>query len=174
MGIEKIVDIILSFLNDILPFFVVKTWQESVVLRFGKVHRTRAPGIYLKIPFVDEPINTIVVTTTIETPAQTLVTADGQDVTLRSVIKYRISDVVAYTTEIYDATDAVMDFTQGSIMREVNTHSYDECRAVESVSATITKKVRAEVKKYGIHIEHITLTNFIKTRNFRIFKDDQE
>lgn len=174
MGIEKIVDIILSFLNDILPFFVVKTWQESVVLRFGKVHRMRGPGIYLKIPFVDEPLNTAIVTTTIETPAQTLVTSDGQDVTLRSVIKYRISDVVAYTTEIYDATDAVMDFTQGSIMREVNTHTYDECRAVEAVSATITKKVRSEVKKYGIYIEQITLTNFIRTRNFRIFKDDTE
>ena len=171
MGLDKILELIIEWIEKLLPFFIVKTWQKAVILRLGKIQRTCDPGFHWRIPFVDENINLIVVTTTMETSAQTLVTADGQDVTLQAVIKYSISDVVAYSTDIYDATDAIMDFTMGTIMREVNNHTYDECRDVEAVSNTISKKVRAEVKKYGIHIDQITLTNFIKTRNYRIFRD---
>lgn len=174
MGLEKIFELIIEWIMEILPFYVVKTWQKGVILRFGKVHCVHDPGIHFKIPFVDEPINLIVVTTTIETPAQTLVTSDGMDVTVQAVVKYSISDAAAFSTEIYDATDAIMDFTQGHIMREINNHTYQECRDVDMVSNTITKKVRAEVKKYGIYIDQVTLTNFIKTRNFRIFKDSAE
>lgn len=173
MGLEKIIDFILQFLTDFLPFYVCKAWQKGVVLRFGKVHRIQDPGIHFKIPFVDDIINQIVVTTTIETPVQSLVTKDGQEVTTKSVIKYSISDCILYTTEIYDATDAISDFTQGHIMDQVNNHDYAECRDTGALSNVISKKVRAEVRKYGIHIEQITVTNFIKTHNFRLFNDTE-
>jgi len=174
MGIEKIIDFIFQFLNDFLPFFIVKDWEKSVVLRFGKVNRVRASGAHWKIPFAEEPITYSVVTTTMETPVQTLVTQDGQDVTAKAVVKYSLSDVVAHTIQIYDATDAIVDITQGHIMNEINTHSYDECRDTLSLSNTITKRVRNEVKRYGVYIEQITLTNFIKTTNFRLFQDSTE
>lgn len=171
MGLEKILDFILEFINDFLPFFIVKEWQKSVVLRFGKVHRVKEKGLYLKWPFIETPFTHVVVTTTIETPVQSVVTSDGFEVTTKAIIKYNISDVVAHTTQIFDAADALIDFTQGHIMNEINTHSYEECRDTLTLSNTITKKVRNEVKKYGVYVDQITLTNFIKTRNIRLFTD---
>ncbi len=79
--------------------------------------------------------------------------------------------VVKMTTEIYDCTDAIIDLAEGHIMNEVNNATYEECRDTLSLSNTITKKVRNEVKRYGVAIEQITLTSFIKTRNYRLFND---
>lgn len=174
MGLEKLIDIIFEFILDILPCFIVKEWEKAVVLRNGKLHRVREKGIYWKFPFFEEPLKYVVVTTTMETPVQTLITSDDQDVTIKAVVKYSLNDVVAHTTQIYDAADAIVDSCQAVIMWEVNSHTYAECRDTSEMSHTITKKARAEVKRYGVYIEQITLTNFIKTRNFRIFKDAAE
>lgn len=171
MGLERIIEFIFEFIADILPFYVVDVYEKSVVLRFGKVHRIREQGFWWKIPFADKPINYTVVTTTIETPVQSLVTKDDKEVSIKSVVKYNISDVEIHTTSIYDATDAICDLTQGHIMNECNNLTYDECRDTLSLSNIITKKVRNEVKKYGIYIEQITLTNFIKTTNVRLFNE---
>lgn len=171
MGLEKIIDFILQFLNDFLPFFTTKEWQETVVLRFGQIHRVQKKGFHFKIPFFDEPIHYSVVTTTMGTLAQTLVTNDNIEVTVKSVIKYRIADVVKHTTEIYDASDAIIDLTEGHIMNQVNIRTYEECRDTLIISNEITKKVRNEVKRYGVEIENITLTNFVKTRNYRLFNE---
>lgn len=171
MGIERIIDFILQFITDFLPFFVVDVYERSVVLRFGKVHRIKDGGFWWKIPFADKPVTYTVVTTTIETPVQSLVTKDDKEVSIKAVVKYNINDVETHTTSIYDATDAIVDLTQGHIMNECNNLTYDECRDTLSLSASITKKVRNEVKRYGIYIEQITLTNFIKTRNIRLFNE---
>lgn len=171
LGIEKIVDLILDFLWDLLPFYVVNEWQQVVVLRFGKLHRVRAKGIHWIIPYVEEAVTYNTITTTMETSAQTIVTIDGVEITTQSVIKYSIDDVVKYTTEIYDAIDAIIDITQGHVANQVNTHTYEECRDTAALSNEIAKKVRNEVKRYGVAIEAVTLVNFVKTRNYRLFNE---
>jgi regulator of protease activity HflC (stomatin/prohibitin superfamily) len=172
MGFEKIIDFILQFLKDFLPFFVVKQYEKAVVYRFGKVHKIRGEGFWLKIPFVDDPTHYIYITTTLETPIQTLMTKDNKGITVKTIIKYNLFDVELHSTTIYDAVDALSDITQGHIMHEANSLTYEECKDTAQLGNTIAKKVRSDVKKYGITIEQITLTNFIETRNYRLFNDN--
>ena len=141
------------------------------MLRFGKAITVHDPGIHFKIPFVDEPFNIVVITTTMETPVQSIITSDGQDVSITAVVKYSITDPMAHTTLIYDSTDAISDIAQGYIVAEVNGHTYQECRDTLAISAAVTKGTRREVKKYGVYIEQITINNFIKTYNLRHFND---
>lgn len=174
MGFEKIIDFLLSLIEDILPCFTVKAWQETAVLRFGRYHRSKGPGLYWKFPFFDNPVPYSVVTTTITTKAQTVLTKDGKSITIRQVIKYKIIDVKLMTTEIYDADDAILDLAQGLTMNQVNGMTFSECANVVSISNDLTKKLRNEVKKYGIYIEQQTITDFIETRNYRLFNDSAE
>lgn len=173
MGLEKIIDFIIEFIADFMPFFVVAEFEKTVVLRFGIIHRTKDKGFHWKIPFADNPMSYTVVTTTMETPVQSLVTKDNIGVSIKAVIKYYISDVVIHTTSIYDAADAISDITQGHIANEVSCLTYEECRDTTTLGNTIAKKARAEVKRYGIYIEQVTLTNFIKTHNVRLFNDTE-
>lgn len=171
MGFEKLIDFIISLLSDFMPFYVVNVYEKAVVLRFGRIYRIKDQGFYWKIPFVDNPLYTIFVTTTIETPVQTLSTKDGKTVSVKSVVKYNIQDVQIYTESIYDATDAIVDLAQGHIMTSVNTADFSECQDITTLSNTLTKKLRNEVKKYGIYIEQQTVTNFIETSNIRLFNE---
>lgn len=171
MGLEKIIDFILQFLKDFLPFFVVKQYEKAIVYRFGKIYKLRDEGFWLKIPFVDDPETHIHITTTLATPVQTVITKDGKAVSIKAVIKYNIFDVTMYASSIYDAVDALSDITQGFIMLAVNNQTYEECRDVDELSNTISIKTRAAAKKNGIGVEQVTLTNFIETRNYRLFNE---
>lgn len=172
MGLDKLLDFILQFLADILPWHVTKVYEQSVMLRFGRVHRVVGPGICWKIPFVDRPEVNVTVTTTIATPVQTLYTSDEKMVTVAAVVKYSIKDVVKYVTTIYDEADAISDLAQGQIMQAVNGTTMYDCRDLNTMSQAMTKRLRAEVRKYGIDVETITLTNLVETRNYRVFKDE--
>ena len=183
MGFDKLIDFVINFIADFLPVFVVKAWQKSVVLRSGKLrykilwafkyNPIKGPGIYLKVPFLWDPVTHDVVTTTTTTTPQTVKTKDGKSVTVQLTIKYNISDVEAYTTTIYDAEDAILDIAKGEAMRLINDTDLADCSDITSLSNDITKQLKNKVKKYGIQIEQATLTDFIETRNYRLFGVDR-
>lgn len=172
LGIDRIVDFIIEKVEEAIPCFTVNAWERAAVLRNGVVHRIRGPGLHWKISFFENPNIISVVTTTMDTPIQTLTTSDKKAVSISAVVKYNIFDVEKYTTEIYDAIDALSDITQGHIMTESHVMTYDECRDTGTFSNTLTKKVRNDVKKYGIGIEQITIANFIETRNYRLLNEN--
>src|SRR6266403_2122844 len=37
-----------------VSLLMAKQWEKAVVLRFGKLHAVRGPGLFAIIPFVDE------------------------------------------------------------------------------------------------------------------------
>lgn len=180
MGFEKLIDFLFEVLDDLLPWFITKEYEQTVVLRLGKIRRkwlwfnynpVKNKGFHFKIPFADQPLTYVVVPTTVETDAQTILTLDKKEVTVRCIIKYEIFDVVLMTTDIYDSIDALQDITQGHIMNEINKATYLDCSNTAELSNTVTKKVRTEAKKYGITVLQVTLTNFVQTRNYRLFNE---
>lgn len=170
-GIDKLVDVALEFLGDVLPWKIVNMYDEAVLLRFGKTYKVLKPGFHWKIPFVDNPMVVTVVTSTLSIPVQSVITNDQKEVAVKAVVKYSIKDVVAYSENIYDAKDAISDLTQGFIAEVVNSKSWEECRDTKKLSQNITTRVRAGVKKYGIDVEAVTITDFVKTPSFRMFGD---
>jgi len=171
MGLEKIIDFILSLFWDFWPLFKVQVYQKCVVLRNGKIYRVVGDGLWWKLPFIDEPNHYTVVTTTIATKAQTVRTKDGKNITIRSIIKYSINDVALHIESINDSDDAIIDFAQGHTMTKISSLDYSECSDISAISSELTKKLRNEVKKYGIYIEQQTITDFVETRNYRLYND---
>lgn len=169
---DKLIDLIVEFIEDILPFTVIDIYDRGVMLRFGKTHRILLPGFHWKIPFVDKPLPTTVVTRTEGTLPQSLVLADGTEIVVKAVIKFNIDDIQKYTEDIVDQSDAIMDITQGRIMQALNGLDYEDCRDVSALSHSITIAVRREVRKYGIYIENITITDLVASQSMRIFLDN--
>ena len=50
--LDKLVDLLVRFGMDMLPFVIVEQWNGSVQLRFGKFIKVLYPGIHFKIPFL--------------------------------------------------------------------------------------------------------------------------
>jgi regulator of protease activity HflC (stomatin/prohibitin superfamily) len=91
--LDKLLDFIITFINDILPFKIVDQWEQGVHLRFGKFHKVVYPGLNCKIPFFDQVWVVPVITQTVNLKPQTVTTLDEKSVVLTSIVRYHIEDV---------------------------------------------------------------------------------
>ena len=168
--LDKLIDFLLQFLEQLLPFKVINQTDEGVRLRFGKFKNVLKPGIHFKIPFGDEILSHSVLWTTYSVPAQSLTTKDGKDVVVKLVIKYRIVDIQTFLLEVWDAIDAISDMTQGISFDIVKEKTWDELHTLD-LKPLVTRKARVEAKRWGIEIETVTLSDLAKIRSIRLLND---
>lgn len=167
---DKLIDIIVQWINDILPMVIIPSYEEGVRLSFGKFKKVLGPGLHFKLPFVDEIVRHHVVVTTLSLPAQSLYTLDKQNFVVKGVIKYKIADVKTFLLEVYDAQDALSDITLSIIKNIIVSLPAEKCIDPE-LDSLLTKKVRVEAKKWGVEIQQVTLTDVAPIRSFRLIND---
>lgn len=167
---DKLIDVLIEWWNHILPFIIIRDYEEAVLLRFGRFNKVMLPGIHFKLPFFDEVIDQHVVITTLSLDAQSLYTKDKQNIVVKAVIKYKISDVKIFLLEVFDAQDALSDMSQSIIKNVIMSMTMDECTDSE-LDNTLTKKVRVEARKWGVDIQQVTLTDLAPIRSFRFIND---
>ena len=167
---DKLIEIISNWWLQITPIIIIRDYEEAVLLRFGKFKSVLKPGMHFKIPMFDEVIDQHVVVTTLSLDAQSLYTRDKQNIVVKAVIKYKISDVKVFLLEIYDAQDALSDMSQGIIKNVIMSMSMDECTDSE-LDNTLTKKVRVEARKWGVEVQQVTLTDLAPIRSYRLIND---
>jgi len=167
---DKLVDLVVQWIEQLLPVVIIPSYEEGVRLSFGKFRKVLHPGIHFKIPFFDEILRQHVVVTTISLPAQSLYTIDKQNFVVKGVIKYKISDVKTFLLEVYDAKDALSDMTMSIIKNIVISIPAEKCIDPE-LDSLLTKKARVEAKKWGVDIQQVTLTDVAPIRSYRLIND---
>lgn len=167
---DKLVELIIQWIEQLLPVVIIPSYEEGVRLSFGKFKKVLHPGIHFKIPFFDEILRQHVVVTTISLPAQSLYTIDKQNFVVKGVIKYKISDVKTFLLEVYDAKDALSDMTMSIIKNIVISIPAEKCIDPE-LDTLLTKKARVEAKKWGVEIQQVTLTDVAPIRSYRMIND---
>lgn len=168
--LDKLIDFILGLFDQINPFFIVNQYQKAVILRNGKFLKVLEKGLHLKYPFIDEIIKQHTIITTLTLPSQSLVTKDGFDVVIKAIVKYRVLDVKVFCLEIFDNIDAISDISQGIIKTNIMSNDWSFCKDNE-LDNLLSKKIRAEVKKYGVEIEQVTLTDIAKIRTIKLINE---
>jgi len=166
---DKLVDLLVRFSMDILPFVIVEQWNGAVQLRYGKFIKVLYPGIHFKIPFFDSIIECPVITQSVNLPSQTLTTLDDESIVLKSIIRYKVSNIQTYLLGVMHANDVLIDTTQGMIRDVVELTTWDD---LVDVNEIITNKVKDYVVKWGIEVEAVTITDLGIVKSFRIFGDE--
>lgn len=169
---DKLIDWLTSVINDLVPFFIVKEYEEALQLSGGKFKRKVEAGFYRKIPFYDEVMRQHITMTTLNLPAQSLVTKDHKNIVVKAVVKYKITDIKVFLLEVYDSVDAISDVSQGIIKNVIMPVPWEQCKDLE-IDNTITKKVRNELKKFGVYIEAVTLTSIAEMRTIRLINQNE-
>lgn len=166
---DKLVDLLVRFGRDMLPFVIIEQWNGAVQLRFGKWVRDLSGGIYFKIPFFDSIIETPVITQSVNLPSQTLTTLDEESIVLKSIIRYRVNNIRTYLLNVMHANDVLIDTTQGIIRDVVEMTTWND---LVDVNSQITNEVKEFVIKWGIEVEAVTITDLGIVKSFRIFGDE--
>ena len=166
---DKLVDLLVRFSMDILPFVIVEQWNGAVQLRCGKFIKVLSPGIHFKIPFFDSIIECPVITQSVNLPSQTLTTLDDESIVLKSIIRYKVSNIQTYLLSVMHANDVLIDTTQGIIRDVVERTTWND---LVDVNETITNEVKEYVVRWGIEVEAVTITDLGIVKSFRIFGDE--
>jgi regulator of protease activity HflC (stomatin/prohibitin superfamily) len=165
--LDKLLEILLQFLDDILPFTVVDHYDRGVRLRLGKPKGQLEPGFHWKWPFADKVLSHMVKTKTINLIEQTITTKDKQSIVIKAVVKYEVCDVETLLLEVNDPVDALADMVQGIIRDKIMVKDWSECND-DKLTAEISRAAKAEAKKWGLTILQITLTDLALMRSIRI------
>lgn len=165
---DKLIDLIVTFIHDILPFKIVDQWEEGVHLRFGKFLRVVKPGLKWKISFFDQIITTPVITQTVNLSPQTVTTLDEKSIVLSSIVRYHIHDVQKYLLGVMHANDVLVDTTQGIIRDMVENTNWEE---LVDLTKIVTPEVNQQVEKWGITVEQVSFPDLGQIVTYRVMSD---
>ena len=100
VGIEAIVAMLLAALLVLSSTHIALSWEKVVVLRFGKFSRSKGPGLYFTIPFIEQ--------TALKADQRIMVTGFGAEETLTSDLVPINVDAVLFWM-VWDAEKACLE-----------------------------------------------------------------
>ncbi len=165
---DKLIDLIVTFIHDILPWKIVDQWEAGVHLRTGKFYRSVSPGLNWKIPFFDKIWVTPVITQTVNLSPQTLTTLDERSVVLTSIVRYHVFNVQSFLLNVMHANDVLVDTTQGIIRDIVETTNWNDLVDLTNI---VTPEVNEEVVKWGIKVETVKFPDLGEIKTYRLMTD---
>ena len=119
LGLAGLIMVGLLVLLAILTVFALKLaqqWEKVVVLRLGKLHAIRGPGLFLIVPVVDEIAQWIdqrIQTT--EFNAEQALTRDAVPANIDAILFWQVHDVQRAALEITDYRSAILRVAQTSL-----------------------------------------------------------
>ncbi len=116
LQIAIIVVIVLVLLVVARSLRVAAEWQRAVILRLGRFHKVKGPGIYLVFPVVDRVAQVVdlrIQTTTIT--AEQALTRDTVAVGVDAIVFWQVDDAQAAAVNIANYREAIERVAQTSL-----------------------------------------------------------
>jgi regulator of protease activity HflC (stomatin/prohibitin superfamily) len=133
--------------------FVVKQWQRTAVLRFGKINRMAEPGLNFRIPFIETLYPVDMRMQSIRLDKQFTITRDNISVGIDAVVFMKVEDPQKTIVAIEDYKDGVMKYTQTSMRDIIGKYKLDQLlENREEVATALERKVDELSKGWGVDI----------------------
>lgn len=137
---------------------VAAQWERGVVLRLGKFHTIRGPGILYIIPFIDNVRFVDLRLLTLNIPSQQVITKDNVPAAIDGVLFYLVSDPGKAVIEIQDYAFAIAQYAQAALRDVVGGLSLDELLSErEQIQQRIAEVVEQRISNWGLHMDSIRL-----------------
>lgn len=165
---DKLVDVLLQWLDLFAFVRIVHTYEKAVVLRLGRYHRTLEPGWHFVLPFrIEETLHEHVVPTTTNLAPQSLTTADDVSVVCAAVVTWQVRNVRKILLECEGKEQVMLDACAGVIAQHVTGATWRDL-TTDEFARTVTSDVRSRAKKWGIRVIQVQFTDVAKCRAYRL------
>ncbi|MBC8465413.1 slipin family protein, partial [bacterium] len=71
---------------------VIPEYERAVIFRLGRLSKTKGPGLFILIPFIDKMVKISLRLETRDVPPQDIITKDNVSVQVNAVIYFRVMD----------------------------------------------------------------------------------
>lgn len=170
---EWIKDTVNQFADYIKPWTLVNQYEEAIILRFGKYHRTLKPGLHPKWPLAEYHISAQVKEETIEGKAINITTADGKTISMSGIVTYDVEDIRKF---LLDNNDSVSNL--GHIIRAKMSEHLEDVRWEDIKKKTTRNAVRrlltTEALDLGVKVKDFDFGDKCEIRAYKFFTDGEK
>jgi len=172
MAILSEISELFSCVLRIIPrIFLVNPDEAGVRVTLGTRITEMSPGWYIWWPLIQycEAIKTK--TQVKDLRAQSVWTADRQEMTVSGAIRYKVSNAKKAILEVWDYDANVQALALGIIQRYVGHCNLDDLDRGD-LEKEIIKGLREESQGWGLRIEFVYITDIGRTQNFRVLLNE--
>jgi regulator of protease activity HflC (stomatin/prohibitin superfamily) len=139
----------------------VNEWERAVVLRFGRFHRVKGPGLFVLVPLADRVAQTVDLRIRVtDFAAQETLTGDSVTVTVDAICFWLVWDPEKAALEVEDYRDAVILSAKTALRNSVSSHDLSTfLEHGEVIQKQIQEEVDRKTTEWGITIQHIEITD---------------
>jgi regulator of protease activity HflC (stomatin/prohibitin superfamily) len=157
-----VVLIILSFLIG-ASIKIADQWEKAVVLRMGKFHGLKGPGLFFIVPIIDQ-INSFIdqrVRVT-EFRAEQTLTKDTVPVNVDAVVYWTVWDVEKAALEVQEYIRAISYIAQTDLRDIIGKHELaDLLQDREKIAEDLQKTLDANTNPWGITCQTVGIRDII-------------
>ena len=142
---------------------IADPWDKAVVLRLGKFHSLKGPGLFFIIPILDTIpywIDTRVITTSFK--AEKTLTKDTVPVDVDAVLFWKVLDPKRAALEVADYLSAISWASQ-TALRDVigKTMLSDMLEGRDKISDVLQKIIDERTEPWGIHVNSVEVKDVL-------------
>ena len=142
---------------------IANPWDKAVVLRLGKFHSLKGPGLFFIIPILDTIpywIDTRVITTSFK--AEKTLTKDTVPVDVDAVLFWKVLDPQKAALEVADYLSAISWASQ-TALRDVigKTMLSDMLEGRDKISTVLQKIIDERTEPWGIHVNSVEVKDVL-------------
>lgn len=160
-GVALPLGVLFSFFVALYLSHIVRIaaqWERGVVLRLGKFHGLKGPGVILVFPVLDSVRFVDTRLLTLDIPHQQVITRDNVPVRVDGVIFFRVGDPERAVITVQDYRFAVSQYAQASLRDVIGSMTLDELLSErDRIQSQIASVVESRASSWGTHIDSIRL-----------------
>jgi len=148
----------------------VDATQEGVMFTLSRAKRI-GPGLHFYWPPIQRPVVHPVKRDTLNLAPQTLPYGGTLPlgITISVTVVYTISDIMKALVETYDFVATVRDRAQAGVIQAVIGKNIEQLmQKHQRINNLITKKIRADLKEFGVEVETAFMSDFYLTNMYRV------
>ena len=161
----------LRWVVHLLPFHMGICTATEGGVKFVHGHRVReiVPGRYWHWPLFTRTTLIAVKRQPLEIAGMSETTADDQTIHVEPIVIYEVADVVRAIVETHDYDQTAAEVAKAAVVAVVTTRTKDELRVamVDEIPRELTKRIRAALKPYGLHVIEARLSEMASERVYR-------
>jgi regulator of protease activity HflC (stomatin/prohibitin superfamily) len=136
-------------------------WERAVVLRFGRFHKVRGPGVFAILPVIDQIADKIDIRIRVtDFSAQETLTLDSVTVTVDALCFWLVWDPEKALLEVRDYEEAVILSAKTALRAAISSHDLSTfLEHGEVIAKQVQEEVDKKTTEWGITIQYIEITD---------------
>jgi len=155
------VTVVLALIGIFLGYSVkmAQQWERAVILRLGKLHAVKGPGLFILIPifdavatWIDQRIRTT------EVNAEQALTKDTVPVNVDAIVFWMVHDAERAALEIADYVSAVQRVAQTSLREMIGSSLLSELLSDrKTADAALKEVIGAKTAEWGVTVNSVEI-----------------